>query len=343
MALRSIELFAGGGGLALGLHSIGIESCVYVERDFFAASILAQAIEEGVFPPALVHSDVRTFDGRPWSGLVQVVAGGFPCQDVSIAGSGRGLAGERSGLWREFARIVGEVRPEYVFVENVAALRSRGLDSVLEDLAALRYDAEWGTFRASDVGAPHRRDRLFLLAHTTSVGEREPDHEARAQPREDPREDAGRGSRDVAYSKREGLERWGAAVPVAGATGADEAEGVQRQRGGDASECGCSLVADSEREGLRFVGTPYYQYGAFSHGHNPHRLYPSYPYPPGPGELAEWELFLRGYPGLEPSVRRGADGLAYRTDRLRVTGNGVVPAQAALAWRVLHERLMLDG
>ncbi len=140
----------------------------YVEREAYAAAVLAARMAEGALDAAPVWSDVRTFDGRPWRGAVDFVCGGFPCQDISPAGKRAGIHGERSGLWFEYVRIVEEVQPRYVFAENVAALRSRGLDVVLANLAALGFDAEWGCLRASDVGAPHRRDRIFVLAHAVS-------------------------------------------------------------------------------------------------------------------------------------------------------------------------------
>ena len=112
--------------------------------------------------------------GQCWQSI-DVICGGFPCQDISVAGKGAGIAGERSGLWGEYARIVGEVRPRYVIVENVAALLGRGLERVLGDLAALGYDAEWHCIPASAVGAPHRRDRIWIVAYPgcASVGRSE--------------------------------------------------------------------------------------------------------------------------------------------------------------------------
>ena len=108
---------------------------------------------------------MRTFDGRLWRGIVDVVSGGFPCQDISAAGKGVGITGERSGLWREMARIIGEVRPRYVFVENSPMLVNRGLERVIGDLTSMGYDSRWGVFRASSVGASHHRARLYLVAH----------------------------------------------------------------------------------------------------------------------------------------------------------------------------------
>ena len=99
---------------------------------------------------------------------VDIICGGFPCQDISVAGKGAGIEGSRSGLWSEYARIISEVRPRYVIVENVAALLGRGLERVLGDLAALGFDAEWHCIPASAVGAPHRRDRVWIVAYAGS-------------------------------------------------------------------------------------------------------------------------------------------------------------------------------
>src|SRR5690606_2099728 len=111
-----------------------------------------------------------TFDGKPWKGIVDVISGGFPCQDISSAGKGAGIDGERSGLWAEMARIVDEVRPQYVFVENSPMLVSRGLTRVISDLAEMGYDAQWARFSASNFGAHHQRDRIWIVAHTQSYG-----------------------------------------------------------------------------------------------------------------------------------------------------------------------------
>jgi DNA (cytosine-5)-methyltransferase 1 len=111
-----------------------------------------------------IWDDVCTFDGLPWRGGVEVIAGGFPCQDISIAGKGAGIEGNRSGLWGEMARIIGEVRPPYVFVENTPALTFRGLGRVIGDLSEMGYGARWGVVGADDAGAPHIRKRIWILA-----------------------------------------------------------------------------------------------------------------------------------------------------------------------------------
>ncbi|HDZ6666277.1 TPA: DNA cytosine methyltransferase [Pseudomonas aeruginosa] len=164
--MNELALFAGAGGGILGGHLLGWRTVCAVERDAYNAQVLAQRQNDGALPAFPIWSDVCSFDGRPWRGLVDVVSGGFPCQDISSAGHGAGIAGERSGLWREMARIVGQVLPRFVFVENSPLLVGRGLAMVVSDLAKLGYDSEWLPLSASDCGAPHKRDRLWLVANS---------------------------------------------------------------------------------------------------------------------------------------------------------------------------------
>ena len=172
--MRELALFAGAGGGILGGHLLGWRTVCAVEWEPYPASVLVARQNEGVLPPFPVWDDIRTFDGRPWRGAVDVVSGGFPCQDISIAGAGLGLDGERSGLWREMRRVVGEIRPRFVWVENSPMLPIRGLGRVLADLATLGYHCRWTVLGASDVGAQHQRDRLWILAHTDRDGEQQP-------------------------------------------------------------------------------------------------------------------------------------------------------------------------
>lgn len=150
---------------------LGWRTVCAVEYDPYARSVLLARQRDGCLPRFPVWDDVRTFDGRPWQGHVDVISGGFPCQDISAAGGGAGIDGERSGLWREMARIVGEVRPRYVWVENSPLLVDRGLAVVLGDLAQMGYDARWGIVGAADAiwnrcepCADHERNRLWILA-----------------------------------------------------------------------------------------------------------------------------------------------------------------------------------
>jgi DNA (cytosine-5)-methyltransferase 1 len=154
------SLFSGIGGLELGLEMCGMDDVRWqCEIDWYAQMVLRKN-----FPGVALYSDVRNVNGTACP--VDIICGGFPCQDISNAGKRAGITGKRSGLWREFARVVRDVRPEVVFVENVAALASRGLDVVLGDLAELGYDAEWACFLAAEAGAPHRRRRMFIFAYS---------------------------------------------------------------------------------------------------------------------------------------------------------------------------------
>ena len=200
------SLFSGIGGLELGLEWAGVGHTVWqVEREPFCQSVL-----EKHWPNAKRFDDVRMV-GATNLEPVDVICGGFPCQDISYAGKGAGLAGERSGLWYEFARIVGEMGPRFVVVENVAAFITRGIGDVLGTLSDLGYDAQWRTLRASDVGAPHRRERIFI----------------------------------VAYARRERGQFDGACGILGGSEGTSKGDGNQWERHGDAAGDRGEDVADS--------------------------------------------------------------------------------------------------
>jgi len=166
--MNELALFAGAGGGILGGHLLGWRTVCAVEWEAYPASVLCARQNDGVLPPFPIWDDVQTFDGKPWRGIVDVVSGGFPCQDISIAGNGDGLDGERSGMWREMARIIGEVRPKYAFVENSPMLTTRGLGTVLRDLAQLGFNAEWGVLGADEIGANHKRKRIWIVAYSNS-------------------------------------------------------------------------------------------------------------------------------------------------------------------------------
>lgn len=167
--MNELALFAGAGGGILGGRLLGWRTVCAVEIDDYCRRVLMQRQDDGHLDPFPIWDDVRTFDGRPWQGRVDVVSGGFPCQDISHAGKRQGITGSRSGLWGEMARIVGEVRPRFVLVENVAALTSRGLGRVLGDLAELGYDAKWGVLGTRDAGGPCWGDRLWIVATANRV------------------------------------------------------------------------------------------------------------------------------------------------------------------------------
>jgi DNA (cytosine-5)-methyltransferase 1 len=155
--MRLGSLFSGIGGLELGLErATGARTVWQVERDPFCLRVLARH-----WPHAERFTDVCTATALP---PVDIICGGFPCQDISILGTGDGLDGARSGLWSEYRRIIGEIEPACVVAENVEALTKRGLDRVVADLANLGYVGEWHMVSAASVGAPHRRNRIFIIA-----------------------------------------------------------------------------------------------------------------------------------------------------------------------------------
>jgi DNA (cytosine-5)-methyltransferase 1 len=304
--VNELALFAGAGGGILGGHLLGWRTVCAVEFDAYAASILVARQNDGCLAPFPVWDDVRTFDGRPWRGRVDVVSGGFPCQDISAAGGGAGISGSRSGLWSEFARIIGEVRPGYVFVENSPMLASRGLGQVLGDLAALGFDAEWGVLGAADVGAPHQRDRIWIVAAYADGDRVRLEEQRQAWGRIELQD----GWRTVAVDD-------GAQEPLGDTE--EGGRGARRERGSADAGTGypepVGPLSDATVVGLE--------------GSEPVRRQLGF------GERAG----DAGWWATEPDVGRVAHGVADRVDRIRAIGNGQVPAVAALAWRLLMERM----
>jgi len=166
--MNELHLFAGAGGGILGGILLGHTTVCAVEIEPYCRKVLLQRQRDGILPKFPIWDDVKTFDGKPWRGKVDVVCGGFPCTNISIAGEAWGVAigieGEESGLWREMARIICEVRPCFVLIENSPALTFRGGVRILEDLAQMGYDARWGIISAEMCGAPHKRERMWILA-----------------------------------------------------------------------------------------------------------------------------------------------------------------------------------
>lgn len=220
--MRLLDLFSGIGGFSLGLERSGYFTTVaFCEIEPYPRAVLRKH-----WPNTPIYDDVRDLGAARLraDGLLPIdaICGGFPCQDISLAGSGAGLDGERSGLWREFARLIGEIRPRVAFVENVGALRARGLAAVLGDLASLGYDADWHVVPAAAVGAPHLRERVWIVAADADCGrcerQRKPQHGH--EPGAPGPEPDGLGSRG----------RWeGSASADAQRIGREELRGLQRR------------------------------------------------------------------------------------------------------------------
>jgi DNA (cytosine-5)-methyltransferase 1 len=167
--LNGLDLFSGIGGITKALAGY-VRPVAYCENERYAQAVLLSRMWAGDLPNAPIWDDVRTLRGEDLAVKPDIIYGGFPCQDISVAGRGAGLAGERSGLFFEIARLVGEIRPAFCFLENVPAITSRGGWEVVGAFAALGYDCRWDMLSAYDVGAPHRRDRWWLLAYTVPTG-----------------------------------------------------------------------------------------------------------------------------------------------------------------------------
>ena len=161
--MNVLDLFSGIGGFSIGLERAGMRTIAFCEIDANARKVLRKH-----WPNVPVFTDVTKLTKDDIHEKIDVLAGGFPCQDISTAGRGAGLSGSRSGLWFEFHRLIDEIRPRYAIIENVAALRSRGLEQVLWSLAEIGYDAEWHCIPASALGAPHQRDRIWIVAYPHS-------------------------------------------------------------------------------------------------------------------------------------------------------------------------------
>jgi DNA (cytosine-5)-methyltransferase 1 len=297
--LKVLDLFSGIGGFSLGLERAGMRTVAFCEIDPKCREILAKH-----WPNTPIHHDVTKLTATD-IGPVDVICGGFPCQDISLAGKGVGIEGERSGLWRDYARIIGELRPRYVVVENVAALLGRGLDRVLGDLAAFGFDAEWHCIPASAVGAHHRRDRLWIVANSAS----ERCREAGA--------DSQRHQERIAVSDCQRLPKW---EPI----GRRLAEEIGRFQRMAIERCSCPLPNangdDIRQQPISELGgdgsaitRPDGENRKMAHADSEPQEWPSIAW----CERHPW--------AFEPEVGRVANGVPGRVDRLKQLGNAVVP------------------
>jgi DNA (cytosine-5)-methyltransferase 1 len=303
-----IDLFTGIGGLTLSL-SDWIRPAIYCEIDRYAQSVLLSRMASGQLPIAPIWDDIKTLDVREFRGHIDIIYGGFPCQDISIAGAGRGLEGERSGLFFEILRLADEIKPKFIFLENVPAISTRGLDRVAREISALGYDCRWDIVSAAEVGALHKRERWFLLGYAKHNGSFA--CETRGSPGEEfiqreqlkqaetVRESQGASdlSPDVAYSNCPGLQ-----------------EKRAEQQTARTQQCLPMANSDSKsgprlrsREEERFpiVGVR----GKYS-------------------TIDQWQKAVS-------SMDRVTDGIPHRAHRIKCLGNGVVPIQAKEAFERL--------
>lgn len=315
--MRTLHLFAGGGG---GLYAdliLGHTPIAAVEWDPYACAILRSRAADGWFPGLRMHEgDVRMFDPSEYAGRVDCIHAGFPCQDISAAGKGAGITGERSGLYVEVMRAIDAIRPAWVMLENSPLIRTRGRHIVIADLVARGYSWRDGILSAADVGAPHKRDRWWLLAHpqrkqadgqwgTVECGWQPMGWGRQASFGENREAGTDRPPGRPAHVAHTSSPRCKEGIPGKGWS-IHQRRGWRSQperRGGEMAQPG--------REGLQVrQGTTAGQW----------------PQPAITGG-AWWDT--------EPDVGRLVDGLAHRSHQIRALGNGQVPLCAAAAWKLL--------
>lgn len=325
--MRALHLFAGAGGSVLAGRLLGWESAGAVELDPYCCAVLEARGER------VLARDITAFDARPLRGLVDVVVGGWPCQDLSVAGKRAGLEGERSGLFWQMMRVVDECQPRFVFGENVAGLLSsnggRDFAAVLGALAARGYDARWQVLGARAVGAPHRRERVWIVGHATTCGR------ARGVSQREPVFEPFQTGADLAYAPCDGREQGWAGT------------GERAWPGGQSS--GCGAVAHSGGSGLevrRGMGprgeqqcwphTP----AAAHHGGTPEPGMGGEPY--GLANGLDWPASRGSWPAGRGAAQHAweaprtvTERVPARVPRLKALGNGWVPQCAAAAWRLL--------
>lgn len=294
--MNVLDLFSGIGGFSLGLERAGMKTIAFCEIDKKAQLVLKKH-----WPNVPIFEDVSTLNKEDLNEQVDVICGGFPCQDISLAGRGAGLAGARSGLWYEFHRLIKEIRPRYAIIENVSALRSRGLDKVLWSLAEIGYDAEWHCIPASAVGAPHQRDRIWIVAYPSSWGcqglyDWHPESE-----------NAFTSSENVAHANI--ADVWGGGV--LGSFGNEEWRVPEAERESLQPEDRKSCSDDTEQGGTPLAHTNSAQREG---GGLPGRILTENA---NLGGTSWWEV--------EPSVGRVAHGVPNWSHRLKQLGNAVVP------------------
>ena len=306
--MRTLHLFAGAGGGLLADLTLGHRPVCAVEIDPYCCRVLRERSADGWFPGLHVHEgDIRLFDPSDWKERVDSIHAGFPCQDISVAGSGAGIDGERSGLWREVVRVARAIRPRELFLENSPAITSRGLGTVLGDLADMGFDAEWCVLGASAIGAPHLRARWWCLARRYAADSDGDDGQA--------------GRRE--HSRR--IQRGEAAAASGGADLADAKGRCGRPGHGETEQVTDRDISGDSGQSVADAG-----HGLPSHG------WPARPEATAAQRPGGW--CRPAWLAAEPDVGRVAHGVAARVDRIRTLGNGQVPIQAAAAYLILDAR-----
>ena len=315
--INTLDLFSGIGGFSYGLKQTGgFRTVAYCEIEEYAQEVLLRRMSgpNRQLDPAPIHTDITKLDGRPLRGHVDLICGGFPCQDLSVAGKLAGIDGSRSGLWGEYARLIREIRPRYVLVENVPNLLVLGMHRVLGDVAASGYDAEWSCISAAEMGAPHKRDRVWIIGELADS----------------------KGNRLVFYDvNREETEGDGPRTPFGGSKNVADSDSVLRfdvrgpkykspqpQISRISIDCnsGRKELADSDEQGPQGYG-----------GLGSERDCPCQRTTWSCSRAHEDERLARS------GIRRVSNGIPHRVDRLKSLGNAIVPSIAEfLGHRILE-------
>lgn len=327
--INTLSICSGIAGLDLGVELAtggAARPVCFVEREAFASAILAKRMEEKAVAAAPIWSDLRTFDGKPWRGVVDCITGGYPCQPFSSAGKRLGEDDPRH-LWPEIRRITKEIEPRFVFFENVAGHLSLGLTEVLRDLERMGFRYSAGLFTAAEVGASHRRERVFILGVRNNIGVGNPENDNWGSGK--PTAQAG-----IRKEQKRGRRFASAGASVANARGYG-LQGRGAEEGQPVRGCG-NEVADTvsnRSQGIDETRTATRTIERSGGSELPD-------FPPGPGDFDAWRRILEQHKELSPSIEREfrgvVDGAAARVDRLRALGNGVVPLVAAYAFLSLY-------
>lgn len=330
--LNTISICTGydGIGLGIGLVESEYKNICYVEREAFAVANLVTKMQEGVLDEAPVWSDLKTFDGAAWRGQVDLVTAGIPCQPFSKCGTQQKTKDER-WLWPALWRVVCQVQPRYLFLENIAEFMGGGLGSVISDLAEMGWSAEWGMFSAAEVGAPHQRRRFFLLAHPDQL------YSVR-------RDSKNGNDRRQLKNKKKNRQATGTKLTRHSKHLADTASAGLQSSGQTKNRIKKELALPSRRshicqdeklaaaDGRKLSKKKCQSFNACQSG----VAVVNTIWPAGQGEYQhDWEEPR----ATKPRLGRAVNGLASRVDRLRLCGNGVIPLVAAKAWSILKRRL----
>ena len=327
--MKVLDLFAGIGGFTIGLEKAGFETVAFCEIEPYAQKVLKKN-----WPEVPIYDDVRTITAERLvsDGIrVDVITGGFPCQDISVAGNQAGIAdGTRSGLWSECARLIGELRPRYAIFENVTNLlngeRGDWFKRVLWDISALGYDAEWHCIPASELGAHHHRDRIWIVAY--------PRHN-------EPRRKSERSCGELIDSAKAGQRPEARNGFTDSGKVLADAYSSRQQQSNEALAGGSSEQFDSARIQSRKADVSNPNESRLQRWLQNGIAYQAGWEVEGNGCASEcgagWERHRDGYWAVEPNVGRVVDGIPNRSHRLKCLGNAVVPPIPELIGRAIYE------